>query len=94
MLFDLFVIVTNGKEDAVPSSGKGNSCKAAPVFCGVEGELYPDARPMGYPFDRPIYKTNNIDPLHPSFDEVEGPITLEEWITELPNSGAAKVSYY
>jgi hypothetical protein len=91
MIFDLFVMVTNGKEDAVRQSGKERQCRAAPIFCGIEGELYPDARPLGYPFDRPIYKSNNIDPTHPSFDAVDGPITLEEWITEIPNSAFNKV---
>jgi len=91
MIFDLFVMVTNGREDAVRQTGRQRVCRAAPIFCGIEGELYPDARPMGYPFDRPIYTSHNINPLDPAFDEVDGPISLEEWILEIPNSAVNKV---
>lgn len=28
------------------------SCSDAASYCGVRDRLYPDRRPMGYPFDR------------------------------------------
>ncbi|MPC72713.1 Phenoloxidase subunit 2 [Portunus trituberculatus] len=28
------------------------SCSAAASFCGILDALYPDAQPMGFPFDR------------------------------------------
>ena len=28
------------------------ACSDAASFCGVRDRLYPDRRPMGYPFDR------------------------------------------
>lgn len=33
-------------------------CKEAVIFCGVRDQKYPDARAMGYPFDRPA--TGNV----------------------------------
>lgn len=35
---------------AQPSGAR--SCSAAASFCGILDALYPDARPMGFPFDR------------------------------------------
>ncbi|OXA56731.1 Phenoloxidase 3 [Folsomia candida] len=91
MAFDLFVMATDARLDAVPQSGRGSVCRSAPIYCGIVGERYPDARPMGYPFDRPIYSNNNINPLDPRFDDVPGPITLEEWVSEVPNMAVARV---
>lgn len=28
------------------------TCSDADSYCGIKGRKYPDARPMGYPFDR------------------------------------------
>ncbi|OXA56730.1 Hemocyanin A chain [Folsomia candida] len=91
MAFDLFVMATDARLDAVPQSGRGSVCRSAPIYCGIVGERYPDARPMGYRFDRPIYSNNNINPLDPRFDDVPGPITLEEWVSEVPNMAVNRV---
>lgn len=49
MPFTLFVMATDNDKDKVGSQKKCGSMS----FCGV-GDEYPDARPMGYPFDRPL----------------------------------------
>jgi hypothetical protein len=49
MPFKLLAIVTDGNKDAVPMQEKCGSMS----FCGAREE-YPDQRPMGYPFDRPL----------------------------------------
>ncbi|ODM97648.1 Phenoloxidase 3 [Orchesella cincta] len=53
--YDLFVIVTDGSKDRVPNLERKTGCNSALSFCGVLNEKYPDARPMGYPFDRNLY---------------------------------------
>ncbi|ODN01429.1 Phenoloxidase subunit 2 [Orchesella cincta] len=61
MPFDLFVMVTNYDEDHVPNHPKDleipETCNSPYIFCGLPKRRYPDARPMGYPWDRPPYKT-------------------------------------
>ena len=47
--FKLIVAVTDWNEDHL---GEPDSCGSM-SFCGAKNE-YPDARPMGYPFDRPF----------------------------------------
>jgi len=62
--FDLFVMITNGWEDYVAPSRTSttqNECSPAPIYCGRLNDTYPDARPMGYPFDR--LPANNIRTL-------------------------------
>jgi hypothetical protein len=52
MEFSLFAMVTDNRLDRViPAKSCGSMS-----FCGA-GDEYPDARPMGYPFDRPIAGT-------------------------------------
>lgn len=48
---DLFVMVTDLQQDRVQQSLEG-TCNDASSFCGVRDRLYPDRRPMGFPFDR------------------------------------------
>jgi len=49
MNFAVFVIATDWNEDQVDEPGTCGSMS----FCGAV-DRYPDARPMGYPFDRPF----------------------------------------
>ncbi|MDB2439450.1 hypothetical protein N9W89_12110 [Hellea sp.] len=49
MNFALFVIATDWEEDQVDEPGTCGSMS----FCGAV-DRYPDKRPMGYPFDRPL----------------------------------------
>ncbi|XP_076237383.1 phenoloxidase subunit A3 isoform X2 [Calliopsis andreniformis] len=48
---DLFVMVSNYELDAVQQE-EPTGCRDAVSFCGLKDRKYPDARPMGYPFDR------------------------------------------
>ena len=49
MIADLYVLVTNWNEDtASPNSQLSGSVS----YCGKRDELYPDKKPMGFPFDR------------------------------------------
>ncbi|CAL7941780.1 unnamed protein product [Xylocopa violacea] len=49
---DVFVMVSNFKDDVVPSQAPDEHVKDAASYCGLRDHKYPDARPMGYPFDR------------------------------------------
>jgi len=82
MEFDLFVMLTNGDQDYVrpvnPPRQPGE-CKPAPIYCGRLNDTYPDARPMGYPFDRRPYSHQH----HPGDNEpVE---SIEAYTYGIPN---------
>jgi tyrosinase len=65
LTFDLFVMLTNGDEDFVPprrTVERSTECNPAPIYCGRLNDTYPDAKPMGYPFDRlPHSNVRNLD---------------------------------
>ncbi|XP_050733809.1 phenoloxidase 1-like isoform X2 [Eriocheir sinensis] len=64
MDFQLFVMVTDWKLDKVAQPAGRRSCANAASFCGVLDALYPDARPMGFPFDRrpmPMLNGQSLD---------------------------------
>lgn len=48
---DLFVMISNYEDDRIDQELVG-TCNDAASFCGVRDRLYPDRRPMGFPFDR------------------------------------------
>lgn len=48
---ELFVMLSNYMDDRVDQDLVG-TCNDAFSFCGVRNRLYPDRKPMGYPFDR------------------------------------------
>ncbi|XP_012280424.1 phenoloxidase 2 [Orussus abietinus] len=48
---DLFVMISDYQDDAVQQD-EPSGCKDASSFCGLRDRKYPDARSMGYPFDR------------------------------------------
>ncbi|XP_078040688.1 phenoloxidase 1-like [Augochlora pura] len=48
---DLFVMVSDYAGDAI-EQGEPTGCADAVSYCGLRDKKYPDARPMGYPFDR------------------------------------------
>jgi tyrosinase len=50
MAFRLMVLYTDANHDEVIQEAACGSVS----FCGVFNDLYPDKRPMGYPFDRPF----------------------------------------
>lgn len=82
--FDVFALITNSEEDYVQPLGRvgPQTCRPAYIFCGLMNEKYPDARPMGYPFDRKLFVS----------DKGSGPAFLEHFVREVPNSGLAHVS--
>ncbi|KAL0818173.1 hypothetical protein ABMA28_008687 [Loxostege sticticalis] len=59
----LFVMLSNYERDRVEQANvhRELSCKEASSFCGLRDRLYPDARAMGFPFDRPSNTANNIE---------------------------------
>ncbi|KMQ88263.1 phenoloxidase subunit a3 [Lasius niger] len=50
---DLFIMISDYTVDAVEQDeSPAIGCKDAVSYCGLRDRKYPDARPMGYPFDR------------------------------------------
>ncbi|XP_076677764.1 phenoloxidase 1-like [Andrena cerasifolii] len=48
---DLFIMISDYNGDVVQQD-EPSTCKDASSYCGLRDRKYPDARPMGYPFDR------------------------------------------
>jgi len=89
MLFDLYVIVTDGAKDHVPRANPSSTeagrrgCRDAVSYCGILDEKYPDARPMGFPFDRIRLGKDNR------------PLTnLDAFVAEAPNSKYTQVTIH
>jgi len=81
-VFDLVVMVTDGKEDIVEDEDVVTpeaNCISAPILAGVYRKLYPDRKPMGYPFDRVPFKPS---------------ATLEEYVGMIPNMATTQVNFY
>lgn len=51
MKFDMFVMISDYEQDRVNQDLVGQCTQASP-YCGVRDRLFPDKKPMGYPFDR------------------------------------------
>lgn len=51
LTMQLFVMVTNYDDDRVDQDLIG-TCNDAASYCGIRDRMYPDKKPMGYPFDR------------------------------------------
>jgi tyrosinase len=92
MDFDLFVMVTDGQIDHVemPPSAQQEPedvCLSSHILCGTWNKPYPDARPMGYPFDRRPYSV-------PASGGGERPVDdLEEFVMPIPNMKVITVSF-
>jgi tyrosinase len=56
MPFELLVMLTDWSRDQVSRDAHCGSMS----FCGVRDSSYPDKRPMGYPFDRPLARGKTI----------------------------------
>ncbi|XP_068086815.1 phenoloxidase 1 [Anabrus simplex] len=63
---ELFVMVSNFADDEVEQDAPTSECKNAMSYCGIRNRKYPDARAMGFPFDR---------------NAREGANTLQEFLT-------------
>lgn len=58
---DLFVMISDYEQDKVDQDLVG-ICNDAAAYCGVRDRMYPDRRPMGYPFDRkPRDRVNSLN---------------------------------
>jgi len=57
MKFRLLVVITSGDDLLVDDTSK--ECTSI-SYCGLQDEKYPDKRPMGYPFDRPLSVSSTI----------------------------------
>nr|AAZ40336.1 hemocyanin subunit II [Carcinoscorpius rotundicauda] len=77
MEFHLFVMLTDWDKDKVDGS-ESVACVDAVSYCGARDHKYPDMKPMGFLFDRPIltehisdFLTNNmfIKDIHIKFHE-------------------------
>ncbi|XP_058838329.1 phenoloxidase 8-like [Topomyia yanbarensis] len=54
-MYDLFVMISNFRDDTVNQDFDENEpCNDSHSFCGLRDRLYPDARNMGFPFDRQV----------------------------------------
>jgi tyrosinase len=76
--YDLFVMITEGEEET-QSEGE-NTCRLAPMWCGIRGKKYPSRFPLGYPFDRRPYS-------------VDGQVVanLDEYVQGIPNMSTVQV---
>nr|CCA94914.1 hemocyanin subunit IIIb [Limulus polyphemus] len=54
MEFQLFVMLTDWEQDQAGKDLEHLTCADAVSYCGARDHLYPDKKPMGFPFDRPI----------------------------------------
>jgi len=45
-------VITTGPGQVENAQADGQTCDDASSYCGVRNARYPDARSMGYPFDR------------------------------------------
>jgi len=83
MIFDLFVMVTNGEEDAdgILGDQSKNFCTAPYHWCGRPGQTYPDKKPLAYPFDR-------LPPSAPNGRRVK---SIDEFSELIPNSKTIQV---
>uniref|UniRef100_A0A240PK95 Tyrosinase copper-binding domain-containing protein n=1 Tax=Anopheles epiroticus TaxID=199890 RepID=A0A240PK95_9DIPT len=56
--YDLFAMLSNHDRDRVnPLFDERTGCNDAHSFCGLRDRTYPDARNMGFPFDRRVANT-------------------------------------
>ncbi|ODM97026.1 Hemocyanin E chain, partial [Orchesella cincta] len=86
MAFDLFVMVTNFDEDYVPNHPIDmeipETCNSPYIFCGHPRRRYPDARPMGYPWDRP--------PTHVPLKKCGKGLTLKDLLCKITGKFVAR----
>lgn len=79
----LFVMISKYDDDHVEQNIDG-TCDEASAYCGIRNRLYPDKRNMGFPFDRPSIKNNDIlkEFLLPNMNTVECKIIFTDEIIE------------
>jgi len=76
-------MITNWEQDRVrrrnPISEEKLGCRDSASFCGILDELYPDSKPMGYPFDR-LPAPNASDAFPETLDEYVFPHSNMKYI--------------
>ncbi|OXA59799.1 Phenoloxidase subunit 1 [Folsomia candida] len=95
MAFDLFVMITNADTDFVQGTSQSQfgQCIPSHIHCGILGQPYPDAKPLGYPFDRRPFITQvqtqdaNGNPVVTNIP----PSNLESYVAAVPNMGTSQV---
>lgn len=84
MQFTLFAIVSNEELSETTSE-----CKSAYLFCGVPGKLYPESKPMGWPFDRKLQEIVEIDT---TLNVAQRPMQyIHELMRYVPNSATTAI---
>ena len=87
-IYDLFVMLTRGEDDAVEDDSTVEpACLSKPIWCVNYPKKYEDAKPMGYPFDRQPYSVKDGNSTRKVKD-------LEEYITGIPNMHVIQVIKY
>jgi tyrosinase len=105
MSFDVFVMLTDASVDIVQqgSNGQqqgqfGQQCIPSHIHCGILGQPYPDAKPMGYPFDRrpyavPISMSPAAGPTgNPPITQLVPVPNIEAYVANVPNMATVPVS--
>jgi len=87
--FDVFVMISNWEQDKVRrknpiSENERQGCRDSSSFCGILDELYPDSKPMGYPFDKPARRGLNGQ---------EFPF-LEDWMIKDANMATTQIDIF
>nr|CAC44751.1 hemocyanin subunit 3 [Cupiennius salei] len=54
MEYELFVMATDYTQDNPDGANVKTTCADAVSYCGAKDQKYPDLKPMGFPFDRPV----------------------------------------
>jgi len=62
MEYELFIMATDYTQDNPDGANVQTICSDAVSYCGAKDQKYPDLKPMGFPFDRPI-TARNVDEL-------------------------------
>ncbi|CAG8539247.1 9712_t:CDS:2 [Diversispora eburnea] len=80
----LLVFITDGALDTVQSPTQPKKCGSL-SFCGAQwGEPYPDARRMGYPFDKP-FKNNSFEDTFAGLSNVAIRDVSIKWVKDFPD---------
>lgn len=80
----LLVFITDGTLDTVQSPTQPRKCGSL-SFCGAQWEEpYPDARRMGYPFDKP-FKNNSFEDTFAGLQNVAVRDVTIKWVEDFPD---------
>jgi len=87
MEFDLFAMITSFDQDQVLDTFADlriqEPCHSPHLFCGVPYRRYPDARPMGYPFDRVAYTWASLEEYVAPVSNMKSAIVLLQHVDSI-----------